>query len=68
MKKILGLIRIRDFEQVIMGMIQRLINGDCFTTKFAAVQLFPCVYTHVSAANQQELMKMYDVLSKDETP
>ena len=51
-----------------MGMIQRLINGDCFTTKFAAVQLFPCVYTHVSAANQQELMKMYDVLSKDETP
>ena len=45
------MIRIRDFEQVIMGMIQRLINGDCFTTKFAAVQLFPCVYSHISAVN-----------------
>jgi len=65
---VLSLIRIRDFEQVIMGMIQRLINGDSFTTKFAAVQLFPCVYSHISAVNQQELMKMYNQISLDETP
>ena len=51
-----------------MGMIQRLINGDSFTTKFAAVQLFPCVYSHISAVNQQELMKMYNQISLDETP
>lgn len=36
-KKILEMIKIRDFESGIMGMIQRLMNGDCFTSKFAAV-------------------------------
>ena len=60
MKKILASIRIRDFEHIIMGMIQRLMNGECFTTKFAAVQMFPCVYTALSPANQQEIMNMYN--------
>jgi hypothetical protein len=36
-KKILETIRIKDFENGIMGMIQRLMNGECFTSKFAAV-------------------------------
>ena len=52
MKKILASIRIRDFEMSIMGMIQRLMEGECFTSKFAAVQLFPCVFSHMSPANQ----------------
>lgn len=68
MKKILQMIRIRDFESAIMGMIQRLMNGDCFTSKFAAVQLFPCVYSNVTSASQQELMSMYNTISQDETP
>ena len=61
-------IRIKDFESSIMGMIQRLMNGECYTSKFAAVQLFPCVYSHVSAVSQQEIMTMYNSISQDETP
>ena len=67
-KKILASIRIRDFEMSIMGMIQRLMEGECFTSKFAAVQLFPCVFSHMSPANQQEIMTMYIAISQDETP
>lgn len=51
-KKILATIRIRDFEMSIMGMIKRLMEGECFTSKFAAVQLFPCVFSNVSPASQ----------------
>lgn len=51
-----------------MGMIQRLMNGESFTSKFAAVQLFPCIYPNVSAANQQEIMQLYTQISQDETP
>ena len=58
----------RDFETIIMGMIMRLMNGDSFTTKFAAVQLFPCIYMHLSPAYQQEVMSMYNTISLDETP
>ena len=49
-------------------MIQRLMSGDCFTSKFAAVQLFPCVYPQVTPASQQEIMTMYNTISQDETP
>lgn len=59
-KQILATIRIKDFESSIMGMISRLMNGECFTSKFAAVQLFPCIYSHVNPTNQQELMTMYN--------
>ena len=51
-----------------MGMIQRLMNGECFTTKFAAVQMFPCVYAYLSPASQQEIMNMYNQISQDEAP
>lgn len=63
MKKILQMIRIKDFESGIMGMIGRLMNGDCFTSKFAAVQLFPVVYSHLSPNNQMEIMNMYNTIS-----
>ena len=51
-----------------MGMIQRLMNGECFTSKFAAVQLFPVVFPSVTPASQQEIMTMYNQISHDETP
>jgi hypothetical protein len=46
MKKILAQIRIKDFEGPIMSMIQRLMNSECYTTKFAAIQMIPIVYTY----------------------
>ena len=62
-KQILSTIQIRDFEVSIMGMIQRLMNGECFTSKFAAVQLFPMIYPNLTPANQQEMMTMYNAIS-----
>ena len=53
-------VRVKDFETVIMGMLGRLMNGDSYTSKFAAIQLIPCVYAHFSAANQTEIMSMYN--------
>jgi hypothetical protein len=46
MKKILASIRIKDFEACIMSMLGRLTQGEIYTTKMAAVQLVPVVYTH----------------------
>ena len=46
-----------------MGMIDRLLNGECFTSKFAAVQLFPIVYPHVSTASQAAIMDKYNTIS-----
>lgn len=68
MKKVLALVRIKDFENSIMTMLQRLMNGECYTSKFAAIQLFPCVYTSLSSAKQQEIMAMFNTVSQDETP
>jgi len=67
-KKILAMVRIKDFEVSIMGMLSNLMNGDCYSSKFAAIQLIPCVYTHFSSANQQEIMNMFNTVSQDETP
>ena len=40
MKKLLKLIRVKDFEDGIMDMLQRLMNGDS-TSKMSAIALFP---------------------------
>ena len=37
-------IRVKDFEDVIMAMFQRLMNGD-YTGKIAAISLFPNVFS-----------------------
>ena len=42
-KKLFNTIRVKDFEDNIMAMLQRLMNGD-FTSKIAAISLFPHVY------------------------
>lgn len=68
MKTILASIRIKDFEGCIMEMLQRLMQGDVYTTKFAAIQLVPVVYTHFSSSSQQELMEIFNQVSADEMP
>ena len=67
-KMIINQIHVKDFEANIMAMLQRLMNDECQTSKFAAIQLFPCVYTHFQISNQQEIMNMYYQLAQDETP
>ena len=68
MKKILASIRIKEFENCIMSMLQRLMAADYYTTKLAAIQLVPVVYAHFSAPSQTELMEIFNLASKDEMP
>ena len=58
-KKIINMIRVKDFEANIMAMLTRLMQDECQTSKFAAIQLFPCVYTHFAISSQQDIMNMY---------
>lgn len=47
-KKILLMIRPKDFESQIIEMIKRLMNGESYTSKFSATQLIPTIYPNVS--------------------
>ena len=67
MKQVFNTVRIKDFEQYIMGMLQRLMNGDA-SSKMAAISLFPTVYPQFGLSSQQEIMQMYTNSSTDEVP
>lgn len=62
------MIRIKDFEPAIMAMLKRLMTTEFYTSKCAAIHLFPSVYCYFSTANRQELMTMYTLVAEDETP
>ena len=62
------MLRIKDHEAALMDMLQRLINGENFTSKFAAIQLMPVVFGEFSRANQQEIMTQFNQLARDDTP
>jgi hypothetical protein len=46
------MIRIKDFEAVIMAMLKRLITTEFYTSKCAAIHLFPCVYSYFGTVNR----------------
>jgi len=46
-----------------MAMLKRLMDGESYTSKFAAIALFPSVYTSFSSARQQEIMAMFNKIS-----
>lgn len=56
-KQVLGQVKAKDVEGPVLDMVRRLMQGESYTSKFAATQLIPFVYPHVSQAAQQELMK-----------
>lgn len=51
-----------------METVKRLMNGENYQSKFAATQLIPAVFTHMSPQSQQELLIMYIQVSQDEIP
>jgi serine/threonine-protein phosphatase 2A regulatory subunit A len=65
---VFALIRIKDFETTIMAMLKRLMTNEYYSSKCAAIHLFPCVYSYFSTLNRQEIMNMYNQVSEDETP
>jgi len=49
-------------------MLKRLMTNEIYTSKCAAIHLFPSVYSFFTIANRQEIMNMYNQVSEDETP
>lgn len=62
------MIRIKDFESAIMAMLKKLMTNEFYTSKCAAIHLFPCVYSFFGTQNRQEIMNMYTQVAEDETP
>ena len=44
------------------------MNGEGYTSKFAATSLIPSYYPHVNSNNQQELLAMFISVSREEIP
>jgi len=38
-------------------MIERLMNGETYTSKLAAIKLFPVIYLHLSSSHQKDIIK-----------
>ena len=38
-------------------MVERLMNGETYTSKLAAIQLFPVIYKHLSSNHQKDIIK-----------
>jgi type II secretory pathway component PulF len=56
-KHIFSLVNIKDLKQQIIQMVERLMNGESYTSKLAAIKLFPVIYLHLSASNQKDIIK-----------
>lgn len=40
-------------------MIERLMNGETYTSKLAAIQLFPVIYPHLNATLQKDIINLF---------
>jgi len=58
-KKILNPTRIRDNEQPIKSMINKMMSMEWYTSKIACVCLIPYIFKYVSQPFQTELLKYY---------
>ena len=43
-KSIFAQVNVKDLRQQIIQMIERLMNGETYTSKLAAMELFPVIY------------------------
>lgn len=66
--KILKSIKIKDFEDDLVKLIKRLVNGDWFTSKVSATKILPLIYPNVSTSGQKDLFKYYAPLCTDSVP
>lgn len=56
-KNIFSLVNIKDLKQQIIQMIERLMNGETYASKLAAIQLFPIIYPHLQTSHQKDIIK-----------
>lgn len=47
----------KDLRQQIITMIERLMNGETYNSKLAAMELFPVIYPHLSSSHQRDIVK-----------
>jgi len=58
-KDILALVNIKDLRQQIIQMIERLMNGETYTSKLAAIHFFPVIYPHLSQSHQKDIINLF---------
>ncbi len=56
-KNILSVVNIKEMKQQVIQMVERLMNGETYTSKLAAIKLFPVIYPHLSSSNQKDIIK-----------
>lgn len=66
--KILGQVKVKDFEDEFIGLFTRLIKGDWFTSKVSATMILPSLYPNVSSSGQKGLFKLFSPLCEDSIP
>jgi hypothetical protein len=40
-------------------MIERMMNGETYTSKHAAIQLFPVIYPYLSPSHQKDIISLF---------
>lgn len=67
-KSIFEQVNVKDLRQQIIQMIERLMNGETYTSKLAAMELFPVIYLHLSQSHQRDIINLFMQTSQDEIP
>jgi hypothetical protein len=57
--KILCNIKVKDFEEDLIGVFTKLIKGDWFTSKVSATMILHSIYPNVSSQGQKQLFKLF---------
>ncbi|WRT64344.1 uncharacterized protein IL334_001276 [Kwoniella shivajii] len=66
--KLSSLLSAQAIEEHLLPLLQRLSQGDWFTSRTSACALFAAPYPLANTPNQEEMRKMFGVLCADETP
>jgi len=47
-KHIFSMVNVKEMKQSVIQMVERLMNGETYTSKLAAIRLFPVIYPHLN--------------------
>ena len=68
MTKIAAILSQAQIEEYYIPLLNRLSQGEWFTSRTSSAALYPAVYAKVSPAVQDDLRKGFTALGADDTP
>ena len=51
------MVDMKEMKQSVIQMVERLMNGETYTSKLAAIRLFPVIYPHLNQSLQKDIIK-----------